>query len=741
MDKIYINGLLDLGFNCMPINEDKTPKVGWKNWQTDKIKSLSDFKFDSEYYALICGYNDVECIDVDLKVLPSKKEREHFWNNLLSFIDDNIEDYKEKLVIKKTRSSGYHIIYRALNIEGNLKLAKVKDHQEAIIETRGVGGYICMYDEIYNLNYNDIKLIENEEREIIINICRTLNEDAELTPEITVSKKVEKHYNENTLTPWEDYNNRNSILDVVGDEFSVVKDTPTKTIIRRHGATSPHSGYIYKDSGCMYLFSSGTQYEAQRLISPFVAYAIKKHLGDMSNAASHLYSIGYGGRKKPRYTKPTPISKKIIEQYDFPVDIFPEEIQFYITECSRTLQNSVDYMGCSLLWVGSLIVGNSLRVEIKKGWQEISTIWMSVVGEAGIGKSPSIDSIVKPLQEINGQERKRYYHEKKLYDEYMQLNKKEKEQVSEVLEPKKTHFILDDVTIEALINLHSQNLNGVGVLKDELAGWFKDMNKYKDGSDKEQWLSSWSGKGISVDRITRQSDYLAKPVIPVLGGIQPGILTGFFTEENKDNGFIDRMLFTFPDMVVNKYIDDEIDAEILKYYEDWVLNMWQEMRKIVSYSEIGEIEPKIANFSNDAKKEWVRIFNEITILQNSDETNEFYKSMLAKQKSYICRFALIINTLNADWIGDGLLVISKESILKAEKLYKYFTSMYQKMVSTNMDNANNRNVIRSTKGDIYAKIEAIYNSNKDFNKSQVAKELNISRQLIYKYIKEIKNEN
>lgn len=56
MDKQYINQLLDIGFNIMPINNDKTPKQNWKTFQDTKINSLDEFKVISEYYALICGF-------------------------------------------------------------------------------------------------------------------------------------------------------------------------------------------------------------------------------------------------------------------------------------------------------------------------------------------------------------------------------------------------------------------------------------------------------------------------------------------------------------------------------------------------------------------------------------------------------------------------------------------------------------------------------------------------------------
>ncbi|MDU9711641.1 DUF3987 domain-containing protein, partial [Helicobacter pylori] len=59
-----------------------------------------------------------------------------------------------------------------------------------------------------------------------------------------------------------------------------------------------------------------------------------------------------------------------------------------------------------------------------------------------------------------------------------------------------------------------------------------------------------------------------------------------------------------------------------------------------------EIEPIISDFSDDAKIEWIRIFNDITNIQNSDQENEYMKSMLPKQKSYIPRFALILNTID-----------------------------------------------------------------------------------------------
>jgi DNA-binding phage protein len=742
MNKEYIQQLLDKGFNCFPINKDKTPTISWKNYQDTKIISIDSFNKITGYYALVCGFQDVECIDIDLKIIKDYDKRKQLKNEIFSMFDDNIENFYQKVVVKKTINEGYHVIYKSKNIEGNSKLAKLKECSEALIETRGVGGYICMYEQIINeRDYHNIDYITDEERDILMLCCKSFNEPDDKDIK-NVDHKTEKKFVDLSITPWADYNNKNNIWDLICNEFTIKKKISDRIIIKRHGAKSPHSGYIFTNSGCMYLFSSGTIYPANELITPFKIYAIKNHNSDFSKAASVLYSEGYGSRKKPEQLNPKIIIDRQLPTTDisFPIDIFPENFKTYILASSHTLNNSVDFMGVALLWLSSLIIGNSIRLEVKRGWQEISTLWIAIVGDPGVGKSPALDSVLFPLLALNKKEILKYKIEKEKYDKYNELTKKEKEQQPEQLEkPQRTQFIVDDVTIEALINLHSQSKNGVGIYKDELAGWFKDMNKYKEGSDKEQWLSSWSGKGITVDRITRQSDYIDKPILPVLGGIQPAILSDFFTDENKENGFLDRMLFSFPDLKVEKYVDKEIDKDLIRYYNEWIIYFYQEVQKTISLDEDGCIKPIIIHFADDAKKEWIRIFNEITKLQNSDETNEFLKSILPKQKSYICRFSMIINILDMIYNERNSPNITKESILKAEKLSKYFIEMNRKIILYNTEVKETNDTFRNTKGDVSEKIKAIYNQNPNFNKAEIAKKIGISRTTLYNYLKQFKN--
>lgn len=732
--------LIDSGLSLITIGDAKKPNHAWKESQT---KPLTKEQFERNYnltttkgVGIVTGYNNLECFDIDLKILNSLKEQQDFWNEYLGFLRDNIDDFDTKFVIYKTVNNGYHIIYRCENIQGNTKVAKLENHTEAIIETRGLGGYIFIYDYLVSKNdYTQIQEVSIHDRAMLFEVSSFY--DFKKT-EVEIDKKVIKENNSSDVKVWDDFNDKNSCWDIISDEFTIVRKLTNKTIIKRIGATSAHSGYIFTNNDRVYLFSTGTIYPNEKLLSPFALYTYKFHNGNWSESAKELYKKGYGSRfiKEPEsITKTIKIDAKDLE---FPIEIFPSKIQNYLIQCNKTLDSSIDYMGASLIWLISVIIGNSFKIQVKNGWQESVNVWISVVGKAGLGKTPSISNIIFPLNKLNNAEIKKFIKQYQKYLEYCDMDKKEKEYTEEIKRPFKTQFIVNDITQEALIEIHEENKNSIGVFKDELAGWFKDMNKYRAGSDLEFWLSSWSNKGISLNRKTAKSSFVESPIIPVLGGIQPSILTQFFTEENKDNGFIDRMLTCFPDLKIDSYNEKEMPEDILTWYNDYIVTFYEDVKyKMIRYNTDNEIDSQITYFSAEAKKEWQRIFNDITNIQNSDSENEYMKSMLPKQKSYVPRFSLIIHLFNCyDNRDNNVYLISKESILSAEKLSKYFINMAKKIkidsvVKNDVKKIINVNKDKSNK----EKCIEIFKSNPELSKQEIAEALGVSLQMVYKYLK------
>lgn len=750
-------------FSITTIGESKIPNFSWKKCQTEK---LTDEKFSEQFnhqqdkhyvnskgdqkvlsatkgVGIVTGFEDLEVIDVDLKVFSTTTEKTSFWNELIDLLRDSIFDFDEKFVIYKTKNAGYHILYKTKRVEGNNKIAKIKGHKEAVIETRGVGGYVFIYhnNNINNNTYFDIQYITDEDRESIMRVCKSYNYVEPVSDVVTLP--VKKQYASTGLKPWDDFNQQTDVWTVVNDDFTIVRDTPKKTFIKRHGATSPHSGYIYKQDNLMYLFSTGTNYPAEEQVSPYKAYVFKYHNGDYSAGAKDLYNQGFGDRAEIELPVVDFEENYNINKDDliFPIEIFPENYQRYILECADKLDLVVDYMSSALLWITSICIGNRYKVKVKVGWYEYPVLWLALVGKAGIGKTPSTGRIMYPLEKKNERMVKDYIKKNKEFREYDELSKKEKSQVKEVLKPEKKQFIANDITLEALVQLHENVPTGVGVFKDELAGWFKDMNKYREGSDLEFWLSSWSGKSTSLVRVTRDDTFVSKPFIPVIGGIQPIIFQSLYTEEKKENGFMDRMLLCYPDTdVPEKYNENELSYDLMQWYNNSVSNLFSSLkeREVIKDDEVTSIE---VSFSDEAKKTWRSKFEEISRLQNSDEENEYLKSMYPKQKSYIPRFAFILHVLN--WSEDKnipITVISEKAMIDACLLSDYFVAMAKKI---KIDNYETKKLIKDVKnGDSdFDKVKKAYELDPNFNRSKMAEILNISRRTVQNYIKEIQKQN
>jgi hypothetical protein len=739
MTKSYLRKLSSLGYSIIPVDENKRPIGAWKKYQTEARSPDEVEQLDSPLYGLVTGVNDLEVIDVDLKVLVGLQEQKAWWKEYISFIEDNIEDFADKVVIAKTKNAGFHILYKCKNVGNNTKIATPEGSSEAIIESRGTGGMVVIYENfLTDKQYHDIKYITNEERDIIWAISRTFNHIKEQT--IDEPKKSDyKASNETDITPWAEYNDRHTALDLISDDFTIVRNTSTRYIIKRNGATSPHSGYVYKDSGCMYLFTTGTIYPNEKLISPFMIYSYKYHGGNTTEAARDLYQQGYGSRKAPKVEIKAEVPE-IIDRIQFPLDIFPEDLQKYIVHSANTLGLSTDYMGSAFIWLTSVIIGNALKIEVKPGWQETATVWIAIVGKPGIGKTPSINQMIYPLREANVKEQKEYVKQYAKWKEFEALDKKEKQYAEEIDKPVSKQFLVGDITLEALVDLHEQNPNAIGVFKDELAGWFKDMNKYRQGSDLEFWLSSWSGTSISLNRKTSKSAFVDKPFIPVLGGIQPSVFEEFTTGHNKENGFVDRILISYPELSVNHYNNEHMDEDVIEWYRAFVMNFRDVVnKKLLKFNERAEIESIVAKFNNKAKAEWIRIHDKITDIQNSEDENEYMKSMLPKQKSYIPRFALILNTI---WsiVDDEYQVanIQVDSIKRAERLSEYFINM-SKLVKMDVKEKNNLRVLAKTTGSLseFEQFKAMYKANPNLNRTTASEILEVSKRIIYKWIKKI----
>lgn len=751
-------------FSLITVSSNKVPNFTWKPQQSKKLtfeEFLKRYNYKggiikkdgkelpaTENIGIVTGFEDLEVIDVDLKVFPTAKEKTAFWNEFVGYLQDNILDFWEKFPVYKTKSDGYHILYKNKNAEGNQKLAKLEGHHECVIETRGVGGYVFVYPEknIGKLTYFDVDYVSDEDREILFSFSRMY--DFKEEKEYKVKKHTDTKFEKGKLTPWEDYNSKTNILNLISDEFEIKHrmESAKKYVVKRFGSDSVHSGYVYKDSMGMFLYSTGTRYPECKLLKAFDVYTYKYHNGDYSESASKLYSEGFGDRAA--VVIPETIKEDVkVENVEFPLKVFPENLQLFLIASEDKLMLNIEIMASSFLWLMSVIIGNSYKVKIKNGWYESPIIFLALVGQSGLGKTPALNQIINPLKKINQRKVEEYFEEYERYEEYIEATKKSKNNSHvPVPKPKRKQILATDTTIEALIHLHNESKNSIGINKDELDGWFKDMNRYNDGSDKQQWLSIWSNESIVVNRLTRNDLYIASPFISVIGGIQPEILDSHFTHENVSSGFIDRFLFCYPEKLeAQKFNKDELNEKIIEYYENNIISMYRFVKDKHQLTDKNDIKPYIVNLKADAYEVLVKVLDEYTDRQNSENEPEMFKSMLAKIKTYVPRLALILHFTKQFFEGRPVLEsIEMNTVLDAYELTEYFISQFKRI---KVDSLANREVYNIKKGkanenntETFTKIFKQIDPSK-INKSQLAKQFNVSRVTIDNWIKKIQDDN
>ena len=99
-------------------------------------------------------------------------------------------------------------------------------------------------------------------------------------------------------------------------------------------------------------------------------------------------------------------------------------------------------------------------------------------------------------------------------------------QIEKPSEPVPRRYSTSDTSVEKLGELLRDNPNGIGVVRDELVGWLRSLDKDGRENDLTFYLEAWGGNALSFtyDRIGRGTIFIPNPCVSILGGIQPGPL-------------------------------------------------------------------------------------------------------------------------------------------------------------------------------------------------------------------------
>lgn len=376
---------------------------------------------------------------------------------------------------------------------------------------------------------------------------------------------------------------------------------------------------------------------------------------------------------------------------EFPVEIFPSKIQRIIHEVYECQSYPIDYTAASILTAIAAGIGNTHLIQMKQGWVESAILFVALVGRPGANKSHPLSFAMKPFINFDYQQNLEFGKLYAKYEQEISMSKKERLDagVQEFpQEPIRKRFLVSDITPEGLSYIHAQNRRGLCLWSDEISAWFKNFNRYNNGSEEQFWLSVFSAKPVISDRKNAKSSvFITRPFIPVIGTIQKNILNDLAKGDRSSNGFIDRILFVMPQIQRKARWNDKDTPDNLE--SEWHSLMSRLINLDCSFDENGEIQPSIVTLSDEAYRlllEWQH--------QNADQCDILSSDTLigiyCKLEVYIIRFCLVIQM--SRWLcGEcGKDQVDVESVRRAILLTEYF-----KQTATRVQNQINESSLSS----------------------------------------------
>lgn len=245
---------------------------------------------------------------------------------------------------------------------------------------------------------------------------------------------------------------------------------------------------------------------------------------------------------------------------EFPVDVFPPPIQRYIEDGATAINVPPDMIAVPLLGFAAGVIGNTRSIRVKGDWIERPNLWLAVIGEPGSGKSPANDYARFALDQLQSDAWDAYQDKLAKWERAVANAKESKSPPPDTSErPVLDHYFTTDATTEALARILGTS-PGVAMVRDELVGWVKSYDAYKKGGDRQNYLSLWAGSPLKVDRAGSETKIIRYPCVSVIGGIQPDILPDLADDAQRRDGFVERVLMTWPVARPIRWTDEVMDS-------------------------------------------------------------------------------------------------------------------------------------------------------------------------------------
>ena len=212
--------------------------------------------------------------------------------------------------------------------------------------------------------------------------------------------------------------------------------------------------------------------------------------------------------------------------------------------------------------------------------------------------------------------------------------------------PTLQRIVSTDPTTEALAPILARNPRGLTVAPDEMTKWVMSMDQYKGGKggDRPFYLSAWGGEPVFIDRAKHMREPIAvpHPFLTVVGGTTPDMLSALSEGKGREDGFMARLLFCYPERMPRHYSEEGIPEPVADGWQRLALALWT--RQLTEAD--GKPAPLVVCLSPEAAREWSAWCQTHYAEQEADGFPESMEGPWGKLEAYTARLALILHLMH-----------------------------------------------------------------------------------------------
>lgn len=345
----------------------------------------------------------------------------------------------------------------------------------------------------------------------------------------------------------------------------------------------------------------------------------------------------------------------------FPLDSFPSYLVEYINKIhSSTGKNRLMTVGAVMSAFASAN-GTFYQIQAGDSWREKTIFWIIISATSGMGKTPAMYPILKPLYDFNQE---------------LERNHEEQVKVDPNTNKTRQRLIITDATIEAVVKSHGENESGLLIHQDELDAWFSSMGAYKKGgssADAAQYNSMFNGRAVEKIRVKSDSISIKETCVNILGGVQPELIKEHLSKYS-DNGFVFRFL---PFMIDEEYTSINLFHPKINSSEyELAINT------LLCNRNTG-IDPKVIHFEHEAL---IKLNEYLNYLEK--EKNKFKGTIIpavySKMQYYLIRLCLLVELM----YDQNPKIVTLKSYNHAKKIFEWFLDQSISFVMTSKNGSS-----------------------------------------------------